>query len=176
MSDIRALRFEDDGRIPNNPDLPLLLYPAALDPEAAGDTAAVAERLFASNGWVGAWRNGVFPFPHYHSNAHEVLAVCGGEARIRFGGDTGETVEVRRGDVVLIPAGVGHQNLGSSSDFLVVGAYPAGQEDYDLCRGRPDERPRVLENIAAVPRPSSDPVFGQEGPMTRAWRPTPPGG
>ena len=168
-SAVRALHFEDDGRIPNNPTLPLLLYPSVLDVKDAADPAEVAEQRFARNGWRGAWRNGIFPFPHYHSNAHEVLAVCRGSATVRFGGDAGEVVEVRAGDVVVIPAGVGHQNLGSSGDFLVVGAYPAGQEDYDLCRGAPGERPGVLERIGRVRLPEHDPVAGAKGPLLEHW-------
>lgn len=168
---VAALHFQDDGRIPNNPSLPLLLYERALDSEGAADLAAEAEQLFARNGWGGAWRNGIFPFAHYHSNAHEVLAICRGRARVRFGGDAGQVVEVAAGDVVVIPAGVGHHNLGASADFLVVGAYPAGQEDYDLCRGEPGERPRVLENIRRVPLPEGDPVAGPEGPLIQHWRP-----
>lgn len=167
-STVRVLRFADDGRIPNNPDLPLLLYPSALDLAGADDPAAVAERLFASHAWLGAWRNGIFPFPHFHSIAHEVLAVCRGEARVRFGGEQGETVTVHAGDVVVIPAGVGHQNLGSSAGFLVVGAYPDGME-WDLCRGEPGERPRVIDNIAAVPVPPTDPVHGARGPLIEHW-------
>lgn len=160
--------FADDDAIPNNPALPLLVYPGALD-FAGADPAATCERLFAANGWGGAWRNGIYSFPHYHSTAHEVLGICRGEARVRFGGAAGIELTVRAGDVVVIPAGVGHQNLGSSPDLLVVGAYPRGQEDYDLCRGRPEERPRALENISQVPLPTADPVYGAEGPVVEHW-------
>ena len=111
-----------------------------------------------------------FPVRTYHSNAHEVLAICRGEARVRFGGDGGEVLEVSAGDVVVLPAGTGHQNLGASADFLVVGAYPAGQEDYDLCRGEAGERPRVLDSIRRVPLPERDPVAGPDGPLIRHWR------
>jgi uncharacterized protein YjlB len=69
---------------------------------------------------------------------------------VRFGGTAGLVLTVRAGDVVVIPAGVGHQNLGASSDFLVVGAYPAGQRS-DLCRGEPEERLQAEANIAKVP-------------------------
>ena len=40
----------------------------------------------------------------------------------------------------------------------------------DLCRGRPEERPRVLENIAKVPLPAADPVYGEHGPLIEHWR------
>ncbi len=163
---VRALRFEDDGRIPNS-RLPLLLYPGALAGET-GDLAGSLERRFAENGWGGGWRNGIFPFHHYHSTSHEVLGIARGSARVRFGGEKGQTVEVSAGDVVVIPAGVGHKNEGSSPDLLVIGAYPEGR-DYDLCRGEPGERPRVLESIAAVPLPASDPVHGSDGPLLEQW-------
>jgi uncharacterized protein YjlB len=160
-------RFADDGVIPNNPALPFLLYPGALDlPD--DDPAAVCEAVFESNGWSGSWRDGIYPFAHYHSTAHEVLGVCRGEAKVRFGGNAGVIVTVRAGDVVVIPAGVGHHNLGASGDFLVVGAYPRRQS-WDLCRGLPEERPRVLDNIARVPLPAADPVYGAHGPLVEHW-------
>lgn len=71
--------------------------------------------------------------------------------------------------MVVIPAGVGHCNVGSSSEFLVVGAYPRGQS-WDLHTGEPDERPEVLENIRNVPFPEADPVFGKEGPLLEQWK------
>ena len=159
--------FADSGTIPNNPTLPFLVYPGALN--LRGDRlAGMCEAVFAANDWGGCWRNGIYPFPHYHSTAHEVLGVCCGQARVRFGGDVGIELTVRAGDVVVIPAGVGHQNLGASPDLLVVGAYPRGQS-FDLCRGRPEERPQVLENIQRVPLPAADPVYGADGPLVEHW-------
>ena len=160
-------RFADDGAIPNNPTLPFLVYGGALM-LPGDDPAAACEAVFARNGWGGSWRDGIYPFPHYHSTAHEVLGICCGEAKVRFGGDTGIVLAVRAGDVVVIPAGVGHQNLGASADLLVVGAYPRGQS-WDLCRGRADERPRALANIARVPLPAADPVYGADGPLIEHW-------
>lgn len=164
--EVRTYMFEDDGRIPNNPELPLLIYPRAL--RASGDLASECEALFRRNGWGSLWRDGVFSYHHYHSTAHEVLGIAGGSARITFGGAAGVTVEVGAGDVAVIPAGVGHCNAGSSGDFLVIGAYPPGQS-WDLRTGDPDERPGVLENIRNVPLPGTDPVFGKEGPLTERW-------
>ena len=114
--------FADDGVVPNNPRLPLIVYRGAL--ETDGDAAARCVALFDRNGWTGAWKNGVYAHHHYHSSAHEVLGVAAGWVRVRLGGEGGQTVELRAGDVVVIPAGVAHKNEGASPDLLVVGAYP----------------------------------------------------
>ncbi len=164
--EVQTHLFEDDGAIPNNPTLPLLIYPGALS--SSGDLTSEMKELFAQNGWGGSWVDGVFPYHHYHSTAHEVLGVAGGGARLTFGGESGITVEVEAGDVVVIPAGVGHRNVGSSGGFRVVGAYPRGQT-WDLRTGEPGERPEVLENIRKVPLPDADPVFGKEGPLVEHW-------
>lgn len=160
-------RFEDDGRIPNNPELPLLFYRQAI--EASDLSSSRCKELLAGNGWGGAWVDGVFPYHHYHSVSHEVLVVVGGSASITFGGPEGETVDVEAGDAVVIPAGVGHCNEGSSGDFSVIGAYPRGQENYDLRTGEGGERPEVLENIRNVSLPETDPLFGEEGPLRESW-------
>ena len=73
------------------------------------------------------------------------------------------------GDVVVLPAGTGHQNLEASDDLLVVGAYPP-TGDYDLCRGSPKEHEKALASIPLVPPPNLDPVYGKDGPLTRHWR------
>jgi uncharacterized protein YjlB len=163
----QQLVFKDDGSIPNN-TLPLLLYREAFA-EDTKDLASVMEQRFAENDWTGSWRAGVYPFPHYHSTSHEVLGVFSGSATLRLGGAQGTTVEVRLGDVIVVPAGVGHQNLGSSADFSVVGAYPGGRQ-WDLLRGLPGERPQADRNIAAVPLPDNDPVYGSNGPLKRIWK------
>jgi uncharacterized protein YjlB len=117
----------------------------------------------------GTWRNGIYSYHHYHSTAHEVLGCYRGSAKVQFGGESGIVEELSAGDVVIIPAGVGHKNLGASADFAVVGAYPRGQ-DYDMNYGKPGERPRADENIARVPLPETDPIFGKDGPLLRHWR------
>ncbi|HXO96731.1 MAG TPA: hypothetical protein VN857_09120, partial [Chthoniobacterales bacterium] len=75
---------------------------------------------------------------------------------------------VRAGDVIVIPAGVGHKNLGASDDFGVVGAYPGGRH-WDLLTGKPGERPKADQNIAALPLPDNDPVYGPDGPLRKIW-------
>jgi uncharacterized protein YjlB len=160
---VRSLVLQDDGTYPNNPR-PLLLYIQAVSP----DPMAI-EGLFTTNHWPSAWRNGVYPYHHYHSTAHEALGVYSGSASIQFGGPAGSTVTIRAGDVAVVPAGVAHKCLESSSDFRIVGAYPLGQR-WDMCYGRPEERPAADQNIAVVPNPQTDPVQGSNGVLTRAWK------
>lgn len=159
--------FAGDGGIPNSP-LPVLVYH---DVTAARDPGS-AEAAFAANGWRGSWRNGIFSFHHFHSTAHEVLAIVQGSARVTLGGPDGRALEVRAGDVLVLPAGTGHRNEGSSADLLVVGAYPDGMA-WDVRRGDPAEYDEVQANIAAVPLPASDPLGGAEGPLVRLWAAAP---
>jgi uncharacterized protein YjlB len=161
-------RFADDGRIPNHPDLPLLVYQGILD-TATPDRARGFEALFAQHGWDGTWRNGVYGFHHYHSTAHEVLGIARGSARVRLGGENGQTVEVGAGDVVVIPAGVAHKREAASGDLLVIGAYPRGQSP-DICQADPARHNRATAAIARVPLPEADPVTGGAGPLLECWR------
>ena len=80
----------DTGVFPNNGALPLLIYRQALDVKAP-DLIAQVQKLFEENLWDGSWIDGMYDFHHYHSTAHEVLAICGGQAEVRFGGDYGIT-------------------------------------------------------------------------------------
>jgi len=160
--------FADDGVIPNNP-LPFLVYRGAFDVKQTTDPAAAIEHTFAENGWGhGIWRNGIYPFVHYHAQIHEVLGIARGHARVRFGGDRGEVLEVEAGDVAVLPAGTGHQRLSVSPDLLVIGAYPPDGH-YDLCRGSAAEHDRALNTIPRVPVPETDPLFGATGPLTKLW-------
>ncbi len=158
--------FRDDGLIPNN-TLPLIVRRGAIPP-SAGDPARAFETTFRRNGWSGTWRDSIFDYHHYHSTSHEVLGVAAGSATVRFGGEGGETIGLTAGDVVVIPAGVGHARLEASDDLLVVGAYPNGM-DYDLIRADPAAIEAARRRIALVPVPDSDPVDGPEGPLVRLW-------
>jgi uncharacterized protein YjlB len=157
--------FDDAGAIPNS-RLPVLLYHDVDAAREAGD----CEQLFARNGWLGAWLDGIYSFHHFHSTAHEVLGIVAGSAAVVLGGPSGRRFDVRRGDVLVLPAGTGHCNA-SSDDLLVVGAYPNGMR-WDLRRGDPAERVEVIANIEAVPLPEADPVHGPGGPLTETWRST----
>jgi uncharacterized protein YjlB len=160
-------RFKDDGVFPNS-DLPLLVYRQAFATEAQ-DRASIIEQFLAENDWTNSWRNGVYPFAHYHSTTHETLGVYRGAATLRVGGKHSSDVKVYAGDAIVIPAGVAHQNVGASADFAVVGAYPDGRE-WDLLRGQPGERPRADQRIAALPIPDNDPIYGADGPLRQIWK------
>ena len=129
--------MKDDGVIPNSA-LPLFLCPQVVD-AAHPDRASTFEQRFAQNGWTHTWRNGIYSFPHYHSTAHEVLGVACGSARM---------------------------HLGASTDLLVIGAYPKGQ-DWDLCRQARSQK--ELDQIARVPLPSRDPIGGVCGGLNEHW-------
>jgi uncharacterized protein YjlB len=144
--------------IPNNPSFAVLVYRALPAVSAGADSC---RELFADHGWVGSWVDGVFDFHHYHSTSHEVLGVVSGEATLELGGPQGERFEVSAGDVLVLPAGTGHRRASARGGFTVVGAYPRGQEDYDLLRGNdPAEVAAARERIAALGAPPSDPVGG----------------
>lgn len=162
MTEPQTHVFAGDGMFPNSP-LPVLIYRAAL-PAAA----EAMESHFAQNGWSGGWRDGIFDVHHFHSNAHEVLGIARGEVQAMFGGPQGETFTLQAGDVVVIPAGVAHRNMGDSGDLLVVGAYPGGAP-FDTRRGDPTEYAEVLRNVASVKLPDSDPVAGVDGALRRIW-------
>jgi uncharacterized protein YjlB len=97
-----------------------------------------------------------------------VLGIANGVVQIAFGGPSGKTVRVQAGDVVVIPAGVGHRNIGQTNDLVVIGAYPDGV-DYDTRRGDPSEHAAMIRNIAAVKLPTRDPVIGVAGPLIGLW-------
>ena len=160
--------IEESGPFPNNDRLPMLVYQGAFPFRGRPDPGLV-EKTFSGNGWVGSWRNGLYPFHHYHSTAHEVLGIYSGSLRVQLGGEDGLKLAAGAGDVLILPAGLAHRNLWSSHDFRVVGAYPRGTA-WDMNYGKPGERPGADENIARVPLPENDPAFGAEGMLMKYWR------
>ena len=162
-------RFADDGLIPNNGKLPLIVYRGPVRTTAASDPAALFETLFERNGWKNSWRDSIYDYVHYHSRIHEVLGIARGSATIRFGGSRGRALNLKAGDVAVVPAGTGHQRIDAGEDLLVVGAYPAFGK-YDVCLAFPADHDRALKAIPKVPIPKKDPVFGRGGPLLHLWQ------
>jgi len=161
---IERIHVPENNGIPNHPDFPALLYRGVLKEDDVCDFAGVFEERFRQNGWGNCWRWGVYSFHHFHSNAFEVLGVASGMAHLVIGGPAGQPVQVRAGDLLLLPPGTGHKNARASADFLVVGAYPRGQESYDLVRGGGLIDEAVRRDIVRTPVPGTDPFFGSERP------------
>ena len=166
-SGIESFVFQSNGIVPNNPALQLVIRRGAISP-SEGDPAKSFEATFARNGWTNAWLDGIHDYHHYHPNTHEVLGIVSGSAQVRFGGEDGQLITVKAGDVVIIPAGVAHACINAGDGFAVVGAYPGGA-DYETNRDDPGVLAVSQQRIAQVPLPDADPVDGGEGPLLKLW-------
>jgi uncharacterized protein YjlB len=164
------LRFKDDGETPNNARLPMILYRTPVRLPDRFDPAAVFEDLFAANGWADSWRDGMYDFLHFHTHTHEVLGIARGSVRAQFGGTGGKTLDLKAGDVVILPAGTGHRRLKGSKDLLIVGAYPVNSGKYDEPKPEDVSHKEALASIGRVRVPRADPVYGKDGPLKRHWR------
>ena len=162
-----TFNFADDGLVPNNP-LPFLVYKGAVD-VANDHPEKTIEDLFGAHGWGAMWRNGVYDYLHYHATVHEALGVARGHARVQFGGDAGQALEISAGDVAILPAGTGHRLISASEDFCVVGAYPPGPA-MQITRPTPENHAKALRTIPEVKLPKTDPVLGEDGPLVRLWK------
>jgi uncharacterized protein YjlB len=162
----KQYHIKDNGTFPNS-ELPVLHYKKVLELPAMFPAVAI-KRLFKEHNWTNNWRNGIFTFHHYHSNTHEALAVVKGFTTLQLGGDDGLKVMIEKGDVIIIPAGVAHRNLGHEKQVICVGGYPDGRS-YDMNYGKTGERPGTDENIAAIPKPATDPVMGHDGGLPEIW-------
>ncbi len=156
-----------NGAFPNNENLDLCIFRQVLSPDTE-KLADAFEKRFTENYWPPVWRNGLYDFHHFHSTAHEVLGVYAGWSEACFGGPGGVVRKVSAGDVLVIPAGVSHKNVGQSQNFRAVGAYPEGQR-WNMKYGNSDERPQVEKDISRVSLPVRDPVYGATGPLMTIW-------
>ena len=160
----QLLKLALDGKMPNS-ELPVVVYRSAVEGE---DLEGVFRRVFTHNGWGGLWTDGIFGYHHFHSNAHEVLGIIEDTATLVLGGDAGAKIDVSRGDVLVLPAGTGHRRLKAGPDFLVVGAYPKGQERFDIyvdsamCAN-------YRSRLRAVELPSAATLYGKSGPLVALW-------
>ncbi|AMJ63926.1 cupin [Bosea sp. PAMC 26642] len=165
MKELVLLRPEARGFVPNNPALPVILYRGAFEPKSA-DLAAEMETRFEANGWPPQWRNGIYDFHHYHATGHEVLGIAAGSVDLVIGGEGGETIAAKAGDVLLLPVGTGHCRASASSDLLVVGAYPPGQGGEIM---REAATAALLRDMRHLAIPRLDPVQGDGGPLAQHW-------
>ena len=134
MVEVRAYHLPPTALIPNSP-YPLLHYPGILSKKAGTDhyDAGDVYDMFTRNGWLVQWifRYGPTQESHYHSAAHECMAVLSGTATIRFGvADTSEDLEenthgkswesgalelhAKAGDVFVLPAGLAHKTYDTT--------------------------------------------------------------
>lgn len=148
-------------RIPNN-RLPLLLHCNAIP----GGGVEAVEACFRKNGWSNNWHiQGLFSYAHFHSTTHECLGCARGwiDLKLSIGPGGWTQLRVTAGDVILMPAGVSHQDVGHSDDNIVCGGYPGGQ-DWDSIRPEflsEDLYDQACKTIMSLPIPDRDPVSGE---------------
>jgi|SRR5436190_8812178 len=167
--DIFAYTFRPNRNFPNNIH-PLIVYKSGC---RAGKQKKIVvqafQKLFNKNNWKNSWSNGIYTFHHYHSNTHECMGIASGKAWVIFGGSGGKKLVLEKGDIVIIPAGLGHKCSKATADFLCVGAYPGGKE-YDTNLGTREELAPAKKRIEKLPVPGLDPVFGKEGFLKTFWK------
>jgi uncharacterized protein YjlB len=159
--------LKDNGVFPNS-KLPVIHYKNGIDIPFFRPAHAV-EKLFSENGWTNNWDAGIYTYHHYHSITHEAIGVYKGKAVILLGGENGKLIVIQKGDVLIIPAGVAHKNVGKEEDVMCVGGYPGGA-DFDMNYGQPGERPKTDKQIAALPVPESDPLMGVGEGVAETWK------
>jgi len=157
----------DNGIFPNS-TLPVLHYKKAVKLPLLFPAAAL-KKLFKLNNWGNNWKAGIFTFDHYHSLTHEVIGVYKGKTQLQLGGDDGLVIDLEKGDILVIPAGVAHKNLGTETQVMCVGGYPEGK-DYDMNFGKPGERPQTDQNIALLKVPDTDPLAGVKSGVPVIWK------
>ncbi len=123
---------------------------------------------------------------HFHSTTHEVLCISSGRAKLckifqelktvnafiltnpqGFGSEHNPSrleTEIKKGDVIVVPAGVGHRLLEDlDGGFEMVGSYPKGKS-WNMCYGNAGEKEKIrgIESLVWFER---DPLYGDEGPV-----------
>jgi uncharacterized protein YjlB len=162
-------KFKDDGETPNNSKCPLIVYRSPVVLHRKFDPAAIFEVLFQANKWGDGWRATMYDYNHFHSSTHECLGIARGTLIAKFGGSEGREIELKAGDVVIIPAGVGHRRIKQSRRLLIVGVYPANSRKYDEPKPGEIDHATALKKVSQVKNPLTDPVFGKSGPLLTVW-------
>jgi uncharacterized protein YjlB len=165
---LHYLTVKPNAVFPNNTNLPVLHYIRVLNVKLFFAGFRIRQ-LFRRNGWTNNWKAGIFEYDHYHSNTHEAMAVIKGKTTLLLGGKGGKKLEIAAGDVVIIPAGVAHCNLGKENDVVCIGGYPQGK-DFDMKYGHAGERPQADRNIERLGIPQKDPVFGNSDGLIKLWK------
>src|SRR5689334_1536328 len=159
MKKPRKVYLDQSDDVPNS-NLPVLIFRGVLAPRARDKANAFRDR-FRKSRWGGLWTDTIFDYTHFHSNAHEVLGIAEGKVTVRLGGDSGRLFRLKAGDMLVLPAGVGHRRVGDDEGLKVIGAYPPGQSHFNMKRkGRA---------VPKVPLPATDPFYGEDGPLVRLW-------
>ncbi|MCJ1386915.1 hypothetical protein MMC17_010043 [Xylographa soralifera] len=144
---------------------PLLIYHSAFPPSTSA--SAIESHLHKIGVVTPQWRFTMYSTTHFHSSSHEVLVISNGKAKLCFGGEENpKNVQpvVEKGDVIVVPAGVGHRLLEDlQGGFEMVGSYPTGKQ-WDMCYGREEEKEKI-EGIRKLEWFDRDPIYGQEGPV-----------
>lgn len=167
---ISSYLMAGDGCVPNSA-LAALIFHKAIDFEKVGSSQAAdqIERVIRENDWYLDWIDSVYRKTHYHSTAHEVLVIFKGKATLQLGGRKSLNVRpVEPGDIVVIPAGVGHKRIDSTDDFTVFGLYPRDQT-WDLQWGYKKNYQDSIVRIEKLITPEKDPFYGKEEGLKRYW-------
>lgn len=149
------------NRIPNN-RLPLLVHRNAIP----GGGVEAVKACFRNNGWSNNWHNpGVYTYGHFHSTTHECLGCANGwmEFNLSIGPGGWTRLRVTAGDVIVMPAGVSHEDVGHSDDNMMCGGYPDGR-DWDNIQQEflsQEQYRQACKRIMALPIPDKDPVHGE---------------
>ncbi|KZF23472.1 hypothetical protein L228DRAFT_246244 [Xylona heveae TC161] len=158
------------GLIPNTSiqNKPLLIYKGAFRGSGNTVSASAIESHLSSVGIVSPqWRYTMYSTTHFHSTTHEILCIAEGRAKLCFGGEQNPgrlDADVKAGDVVVVPAGVGHRLMTDvDGGFEMVGSYPRGAKSWDMCYGTEEEKGKI-ERIKELGWFGKDPVYGEEGP------------
>ncbi|WYZ42404.1 hypothetical protein EsH8_VI_000103 [Colletotrichum jinshuiense] len=160
--------FLSPNRDAPNSTLPVLHYRDVL-PEPRGEESTT--EFLTRNRWEkrGAW--GHIEIRHFHPNSHECYGIFRGHSKLLIGkiqDGTGVEVDVKAGDVIVLPAGTAHSCLESSPDYRYIGVYPEGCPRW---RNEMGKKPAEMFGsvIKAVDMPKEDPVYGKNGPLVRLW-------
>ena len=156
------------GKIPNS-RFPLLVHRNAIP----GGGAESVKARFRENGWLNNWDYpGIYDYAHFHSTTHECLGCAAGWMTFSLSvGDGGWTrVQIKAGDVIVMPAGVSHEKIDASDDIHMCGGYPDGRDWDDIQEAFLSDENYIhaCKRIMMLPIPAKDPATGLAMPEWHA--------